>query len=285
MLRLMKKVLSALIGAAFMASCSSSSYVQVVDMKGSVPVENSNFTYSDNACKITYNLWSNGGDAGFRVENLTDQVIYINLANSFFIENGTAHDYFRNRTYGKGSAVTNGKSAAKSASAYGIWVLTNLLGTASVSVSESEASSSSSNVTTEEKEIVAIPPHASKRFSEYSIAGDVIQDCAVKLFPKKKAPQSVTFTEGNSPIRFTKYITYKVGEEGESKVVTQDFYVSGFTNYNYKDVVGKEKAGCKSQVTIDYNKYAHATKYYITYGKAHNNSNSADCKEEVSWSK
>ena len=112
MLRLMKKVLSALIGAAFMASCSSSSYVQVVDMKGSVPVENSNFTYSDNACKITYNLWSNGGDAGFRVENLTDQVIYINLANSFFIENGTAHDYFRNRTYGKGSAVTNGKSLA-----------------------------------------------------------------------------------------------------------------------------------------------------------------------------
>ena len=140
-------------------------------------------------------------------------------------------------------------------------------------------------MTTEEKEIVAIPPHASKRFSEYSIAGDVIQDCAVKLFPKKKAPQSVTFTEGNSPIRFTNYITYKVGEEGESKVVTQDFYVSGFTNYNYKDVVGKEKAGCKSQVTINYNKYGHATKYYITYGKAHNNSNSADCKEEVSWSK
>ena len=101
----MKKVLSALIGAAFMASCSSSSYVQVVDMKGSVPVENSNFTYSDNACKITYNLWSNGGDAGFRVENLTDQVIYINLANSFFIENGTAHDYFRNRTYGKGLSL------------------------------------------------------------------------------------------------------------------------------------------------------------------------------------
>lgn len=272
----MKKVLLFLFATVMFVSCSTSSYVQIVDVKSSVPVENDNFVYSDGTCRFTYYLWHVGGDAGFWVENLSEQTIYIDLSNSFFIKNGAAYDYFRNRTFGKGSSSSVASSVSGSVSAHGIWSLSSLAGTKSLSVSEAGTSASSYSVEIAEKEIIAIPPHSYKSISEYTIASDVIEDCSVRLFPKKKAPESMKFTESNTPIRFTNYITYKIGENGNSKVITHDFYVSGYTNYSSKDVVEKEKIGCKSMHIYEFNKYANGTKYFITYGKTHSNRFSAD---------
>ena len=133
---------------------------------------------------------------------------------------------------------------------------------------------------TSHKPIVAIPPHSYKSISEYSIASDVIEDCSVKLFPKKKAPESLTFTEQNTPIKFTNYITYSVGEDGKPIVITIDFYVAGYTNYTNEEIVEKSKVGCKEQAIEKYNTKAAGTRYYVTYGKTHSNRYSADCKVE-----
>ena len=65
----MKKVLSLALGALLFASCTPAAFIQVVDVKGNVPVENNNFVYSDNAVKITYYLWAHGGDPGFIICN------------------------------------------------------------------------------------------------------------------------------------------------------------------------------------------------------------------------
>jgi len=51
-----------------------------------------NLVYEDDQCKVSYNLWSNGGDAGFVFQNKTDQNIYLDLGESFFIINGVAHN-------------------------------------------------------------------------------------------------------------------------------------------------------------------------------------------------
>ena len=76
----MKKVLSLALGALLFASCTPAAFIQVVDVKGNVPVENNNFVYSDNAVKITYYMWAHGGDPGFIIENIswcTDQSLYL----------------------------------------------------------------------------------------------------------------------------------------------------------------------------------------------------------------
>ena len=276
----MKKILSIAFGALLFASCSTSSFIQVVDVKGTVPTENNNFVYSDNAVKITYSMWANGGNAGFIIENITDKTVYVDLTNTFFIENGAAHDYFLNRTYGRGSAYTYTATKSATAAAFGIWSLSKLPGSKSYTAAASATSGSTSSVSVSDKPIVAIPPHSYKSISEYSIASDVIEDCSVKLFPKKKAPESLTFTEQNTPIKFTNYITYSVGEDGKPIVITNDFYVAGYTNYTNEEIVEKAKVGCKEQAIEKYNTKAAGTRYYVTYGKTHSNRYSADCKVE-----
>lgn len=275
----MRKFLSFAIGALMLASCSTPSYIQIVDVKSDVPTRNKNYVYNDGQVEITYNFWGNGGDAGFFVQNLTDQVVYVDLANSFHIKNGAANDYFRNRTFGKGSSATISNAVSATAASYGVWTLSKLAGSKSVSASATAASGSSSSVTVTEKDVIAIPPHAYKCISEYNIASDVLQDCSVKLFPKKKSPETMVYSIEESPLKFTNYITYKVGENGAYKAVTQDFYIAGYTNYNSSDVEKKEKAGCKDQLTVSYNKHAAPSRYYVTYGNTHSNNYSADAKE------
>lgn len=274
----MKKILSIAFGAFVFASCSQQSFIQVVDVKGTVPMENNTFVYSDNVVRITYIMWTNGGNAGFIIENISDKTVYVDLANTFFIKNGAAYDYFLNRSYGKGSASNFTVAKSATATAFGIWSLSNLPGSKSYTAAASATIGNTSSVSVSEKAIVAIPPHSFKSISEYAIAGDVIEDCSVKLFPKKKSPDSMSFTEQNSPIKFTNYITYSVGESGNPVVVTNDFYVAGYTNYTEDEIFEETKVGCKEQVFEKYNTKAAGNRYYVTYNKGHNNMYSADCK-------
>ena len=72
------------------SSCATTSFYQVYDVK---PI-NESITksdllfFEDENCKITYNLWSNGGNIGFNFYNKTDSKIYVKLNESNFILNG-----------------------------------------------------------------------------------------------------------------------------------------------------------------------------------------------------
>lgn len=285
----MKKLFSLMLVMASVVcvftSCSVKSYMQIADVKSSALKEQgSSYVYSDKNCKITYNFWSNAGEVSFHVENLTDQILYIDLGKSFFTRNDRAYDYFLNRTFesGKNSSFTSG--VGKTASAYGFWGLTGHAGKVSASASLSNTNGSFTSTKYNEKEILAIPPHSVKNIAEYDIAGDVIQDCSLALFPKKGKPQSITYTEDKSPLKFSNYITYKVGENGSLVSLTHDFHVSGYTNYLLSDTEEKVKVGCKEQREIKVNKYSKATKYYYIYTKQHDNSNSSDAKVTAPYS-
>lgn len=280
--RTMRKIATFAFGALMMASCSKS-YIQIVEVTSEVPVLSNNYVDSDGSCRVTYNLWSQGGDPGFVVENLTDKVLYIDLSNTFLIKNGAAYDYFRNRTYGNSSSSTITKGVSATASAYGVWAVTRLAGSKSASSSSASSITSTSAVTVNEKSLVAIPPHAHKTFSEYSISDIVIQDCSVRMFPQRNRPEGRSFSKQESPITFTNYITYHVGEEGTPQIITQEFYVSAYKNYCTKDVVEKEKVGCKKQKFVQYNKYGTPAKYYIMYNANQNNNYSADAVDTASF--
>ena len=279
-----------------MTSCSMKTYYQIVDVKSTnLQKENNNYVYNDGVCKIVYNFWGNGGNAGFTIENLSDEVIYVDLTNSFLILNGNAKDYYKARNYGVGKI--KGKSASKStglstglsafATAYGTWrggALDGYPGSISAQASSgisSQLSSSffeatSSNLAYAEKPIVAIPPHALKSFSEYIIMEDVIQDCSVNLMVRQNKPEGMTLTESESPVSFRNYITYRKGEDGDAKSVTNDFYVGGFTNYSSYDIVKTNKYGCKQTVTKTYCEEYAPDRFYVKYDKSHSRFYSLD---------
>lgn len=222
-----------------MTSCSVKTYYQVVDVKSTnLEKRSNNYVYNDGVCQIVYNFWSNGGDAGFSIGNLSDDVIYVDLGNSFYIENGLAKDY----------------SSTK--------IVAEL----------------NSNVASVEKTAVAIPPHASKRISEYKVMEDVLQNCSVRLKVKKNQPEGTTFTESESPIIFKNYITYRKKGNEAAKVISNDFYVSGFTNYLSKDILKTRRAGCKKGVikTV-FDKYA-PDRFYVKYNEMSARDYSADAK-------
>ena len=303
-------------------SCSLKTYYQVVEVKSTnVQKESNNYVYNDGVCKITYNFWSEGGNAGFSIDNLSDDVIYLDLTNSFFIVNGSAYDYYKARNFGfgktKGKSLSKslsesiGKSVSKSvgkssglsesATAYGTLIggfysgypgsITKQESSENWSQISSQVSSQfsfqvsstifeavSSNIAYAEKPIIAIPPHATKTISEYKIIGDVIQDCSVNLMVEKNKPEGMTFTESETPLSFRNYISYRKGERGEIKAVTNDFYVGGFTNYLSTDIIKEEKVGCKNTIELDrFEKYG-SDRFYVEYYNNHSNHYSADAK-------
>jgi hypothetical protein len=80
------------------SSCVTTSFYQVYKTAHSdkIKLEESNLVYEDDNCKVFYNLWTEGGDIGFKFYNKSDKNIYLNLEESFFVFNGYANNYFKN---------------------------------------------------------------------------------------------------------------------------------------------------------------------------------------------
>ena len=82
-----------------MISCKTN-YYQVYDVKSNTLTQKDNSLVYENAdVRVLYNLWSANGAIGFVFENKTDQDIFIDMGQTFFIKNGAANDYFKNREY------------------------------------------------------------------------------------------------------------------------------------------------------------------------------------------
>ena len=254
----MKKKIILVCASLLMTSCSLKTYYQVVEVKSTnVQKESNNYVYNDGDCKIIYNFWGEGGDAGFTIENLSDVVLYVDLGKTFYIENGKAYDYYRAKT-GKNLKLVEANNSSNK---------------------------SNSDIAFTEKPVVAIPPHASKSLYGYIIMDDVIQDCSVNLMVKKNQPEAKTYTESESPICFSNFISYRKGESEASKVITNDFYISGYTNYMSTDIIKVENVGCKKTLKLEYFDKCGSEYFYVEYNKTHSNHYSADAKGNATSSK
>lgn len=83
-------------------------------------------SYEDANCIVSYYLWSEGGNASFVIYNKTNDILHVNLSESFFILNGMAHNYYQERewssevsntsettiSYGYGSTYANSNTNA-----------------------------------------------------------------------------------------------------------------------------------------------------------------------------
>lgn len=256
-----------------LSSCATTSFYQVYDVK---PIDKSinksdMLFYEDDNCKITYNLWSDGGNIGFNFYNKTDSKIYIKLNESNFILNDFAYDYFKNRTFttSENKSASTSKTSTGSVAVTGLNIYNNIqTNQVKSSILANLSSSVGYAVSIKEDSIVCIPPKTIKRVSEYLINDALIRDCDLFKYPKTKEIKTISYTESESPIVFSNRITYETNSN--VTVVINKFYVSEVTNYpesEFFETKYEEFCGQKSTYSTKYYKHYDTDKFYIKYSK------------------
>ena len=91
--------LMAVLACMGLSSCKQL-YYQVYDVKSDeLKQEDNSLVYENGDMKVMYNLWGKDGSVGFILQNKTDKDLFIDMDKTFFILNGEANDYFKNREY------------------------------------------------------------------------------------------------------------------------------------------------------------------------------------------
>ena len=216
----MKKHLYFLVATAILtSSCVSNSYYYQVYKVSSedkrISQDNSKYiVYEDDNCKLLYNLWGNGGNVGFTFYNKTNDIIFIDLSESFFVKNRSAYDYYRNRTFSESEyaeRMTTGSSQiANAAIATSQYLLTGNASSNKLTVRNTNAKSES--VSYHEKPIICVPPMTHKTIHEYTFMPPLYGDCD---FIKKS----------------------NVPKDAKAIRINNEFYVSGITVYKESSVI------------------------------------------------
>ncbi|NLJ01803.1 MAG: hypothetical protein GX371_11755 [Bacteroidales bacterium] len=258
-----------------LSSCAPKVYYQVYKATPveQLVVEEDALVYEDENCEVVYNLWAEGGNIGFSFFNKTDQNIYLDKAASFFILNGIAYDYYKDRTFTTssafGSTTSRGRSASASVTGFNFF---DLLQTNRVQAGKRVdlMNSSGSSVSYNEQKVVCIPPHTQKYIYEYKITDALYRDCNLFRYPKKNQVRTQRFYINDSPLVFSNRLAYTVGISDELIEFENEFYVSEISNYPRREITVEEYTefcGEKSEIKTTLFKDASADKFYITYTK------------------
>lgn len=215
---------------------------------------------------VSYNFWEDGGNFGFVFYNKTDENIYINMKETFFIQNDVAYNYFQDRTFTSSrSSLAIESHDVNVATSVNIANRLNLFQTGKKATL---SSSSNKGVTYQEEEIVCIPPNASKVISEYNIVSGVYRDCDLFRYPKRSQIITKQFSQHNTPYTFSNRITYTKGVSDYKHKIDHEFYVSEITNYREKDVSAQEVeefCGQKGTTRTVFTIEDTADKFYLRY--------------------
>lgn len=261
--------------ALFLTSCATTSFYQVYKATPSdnLITKDNYLVYEDDNCKVSYNLWDEGGNIGFRFYNKTNKNIYLNLEENFFIFNGISYDYYKNRVFTNSttSGATTARSATASKSVTGINYL-DLLQTNRIQAASSVGlmASSGYSISYNEEKVICIPSKTSKFITEYNINESLFRDCDLFKYPTKKQIKLKSFSKAESPIVFSNRIAYTVGQTENLIKFENEFYVTEISNYPESEILESkydEYCGQKSMTMSKYFKNVSPDKFYIKYTK------------------
>ena len=259
-------IFTCLITSLLFISCVSPYYYQVY--KASAPekieLKENLLVYEDPNCIISYNLWEEGGNIGFSFFNKTENNIYLNLEESFFILNGVANNYYKNRVF----TNSNSGIVSKSITGYNYF---NLFPMNSIAISNTATNVTSTgySIASNEEKIICIPSKTSKIVAEYKINESLFRDCDLLKYPSKRDIKAKSFTKSNSPIVFSNRLAYKISQNENLVKVENEFFVSEITNLPQNEMfVSKyeEICGKKSNLPMKISKEKAPNKFYIQYG-------------------
>ena len=258
-----------------MTSCAPVTFYQVYKAKptGKISNNESSMSYEDDFCKISYNMWSDGGNIGFSFYNKTDKNIYLDLSESFFVLNGSAFDYYKNRIFtessSSGSTITKTATASKAVTGFNSY---DLLQTNRIQLSNGVGviSSSGSSVSYSEEKVICIPSKTTKRIAEYRVNKSLYRDCDLFKYPTKKQINTKSFTKSESPFVFSNRLTYSVENSDDKVKIENEFYISEITNYPENEIIeSKPDKFCEQELmsTSEYFKLNAPDMFYIEYSK------------------
>ena len=284
-----------------LSSCAPTMYFQMYQTQpiSDISMRENCMVFEDENCEILYNFWKEYGEIGFIFHNKTTENIYLHLDEFFYVENGTAYDYYRNRIFTNsrsyvtstqltniyGSYVTKSNASAN-ANYYqiGAYGSGNAYGNATTykngyvyGSTGTITNASSNSVSIAEKQIVCIPPKTSKIITEFDFMDAIYRSCELYRNPGKKDPHSVSFNKDNTPLTFGNRISYSIGDHEGLIRVNNEFYVSKISNYSSSDITRLEyveECGKKKQNQVRVFKESGTNQFYIRYslindGKKH----------------
>jgi hypothetical protein len=275
-------------------SCTSIYNYQVYKTESSnLKLNKDLLVFEDSVCKVSYNLWSENGNATFLFYNKTDQIITIDLTECFFVMNGISYDYFQDRTYtysagssntlnsGIGSINSTEESTSAKSSITSPTFLGNISTTSKGKVSThtystarlSGASTTNSrgySISYSEQNTIKIPGKTSKIISEFSVVSSRFKHCDLLKNPSGKSKiDSLKFTSETSPFVFLNNISYHIDTITNSKKIVQNnFYVSTILNmgedqFYYMDY--EEGCGRRASIKSQFFKYNSPRNFYLSY--------------------
>ena len=259
---------------ALLTSCQTT-YYQVYDVQSlDAKQDGSVLVYENADCKLTYNLWSEGGNMNFLLTNKTSNNLYLVMPMSFFVLNGIANDYYTDSSYSL--SITNSIAAANasqvSVSGYLINSLAWYPSTISRQISTSAGTSNTKTATTREMAYVCIPPKSSKFIRGFNLSDYLYKDCEnyKANYPSKTSPK-VTFIESNSPLVFKNRIAYTFDEKSDDiKYIDNNFYVKSLQNYSERAALEKKSekiCGTSLMAKKKYLKMSAPDRFYNTYNE------------------
>ena len=254
-------LLSTLLITILLTSCSKNFY-QVYNVKPDSNIkENGKYLlFEDENCIVKYNFWSNGGNSGFNFYNKTNKDIFINLDKSFFIYNGIANNYFKNRTLTEKTKLNLSTSINVNHS------FNNVDGDIYL---ESPITKDYS-VSFKENKIICIPSKTSKIITEYNVKEFLYEDCDFLKYPTKKNIESKSFIKSESPIIFSNRICYQIQNSSSIIKFENEFYISKITNYPESKILeSRYEKNCneKSTILTKHFKNIKPNQFYIKYSK------------------
>ena len=272
----MKKLLFIAAFVTLLTSCNvTSNYYQIYKANPSENlVKKGNLlVFEDQNCVVSYNLWQEGGNIGFNIYNKSDKNLYLNLEESFFVLNGVANNYYKNRIFSNSSnsaAITSsGITASKSITGFNYF---DLLQTNKIAVTNGAGLSYSSghSVSYDEEKIVIIPSKSSKYVMEYSINNLLYRNCDLFKYPTKKQISTKSFSKTDSPFVFSNKITYYFKSPDKLIKFDNSFFISEITNYPESEAVYSKTGEYCGQKTMTKNYYFNDNspdKFFVKYVK------------------
>lgn len=291
------QILALAIAVNIVSACSPKIYQQITTLNSEQVIlkDNGDYVAETPLFTIEYDFWSTNGNVCFTITNNTNVPLYLNLAESFFVNNGYAYDYYKARTYvyshkstfGYGTtgstSIAGSVMAGQSASVTGQGLLypiasasasvgASLSKTYGASSSVSMASQNGYSVEYAEKDVVCIPAHSSKSFEEFIVSSDLHRECGFARNPSKKETIIKEYNVDNSPRVIENRLTLVLDKEVIP--VNHVFYVSQIQNiaveHATKYVERIDCSGVRLYPDLQINILGGANKYYINYTDSYN---------------
>lgn len=245
----MKRLCFILLALCF-ASCST--YIQVATLNSDTVQlnERGEFYYEDEVVRIEYSFnQAENGLFAFAIKNLSNEDIYVDMAKSYFINDGIAADYYgrsttitmggsRSSSYSKGTSYSNYPNKIESS---------GMVLTSSVSESISETKTAAS--------YVGIPSESARIFTGFIVSDVRYTEEGLIEFPNRKDKEEREFNKDESPLTIVNRITIIIG--GEEVVIENKMYASKYVN-----AVDNIKRSY-----LPYNEFMDNNQFYILYTK------------------